>query len=339
MEMRRSNTDIQRAVDQLLSRYTSRTFFVSNDPPVPSFGLPEMVDAISDGILRSEPVIFTYCERLHNTRKGIFPKGITRKRKFTEKEIGTLMGVSGAAVSAKERYTTSMPIRKIDRKDLLQFCTIYDVSPHYLLGLVDDPQRCIVHENGRMIFTPSSIEGDLSQKEIIFPLWFDSAKIILRTRLIFIGLGDNPGLRDLLIHAATKCTGDTQERLLSCFKNWRGVDQSTIEDRLMADLNDDFKSAIRRSLEIDFVEQMPAIGADISIEHWFDENWGILFSSRVFEDARYRDENDYWNLLGYQNFEFLDYIAKISLADGQAKALIEGMLKIDGFAEENYSAK
>lgn len=337
--MRRSNTDVQKAVDQLLSRYTSRTFTVSSDPPEPSFGLPEMIDAISAGILRSEPIIFTYCERLRNTRKGIYPKGITRKQKFTEKEVGALMGVSGAAVSAKERYTTSMPVREINRMDLLQFCTIYNVSPHYLLGLVDGPHKVIVHQNGRMRFTPSSIEGDFSQKELTIPIRFDPSKIILRARLIFVGLGDNPGLRDLLIHAAAKCTGDTQERLLSCFKNWRGFDQSAIEERRMADINDDFKSTIRRSMGIDAFERAPAIDVDITIEQWVTENWGIFYRPSLFENTQYRNENDYWNLLGYQNFEFLDFIAKVSLADKQAKVLIEEMLKMDGFAEETCLSK
>lgn len=329
--MRHSEEDIQRMTEQLLARYTSQTFIFDEDPP---FGLPEMIDAIADTILTDGAAIYAYSQRLYNTRHGIFPPGIQGKGyRFTEKEVGSLMGISGAAVSAKERYTASNPIKRINRNDLLRFCTIYDVSPHYLLGLVDNPSACIVHQESSRTFTPSCIEGETCPRECISPIWFEPVGITSRLRLAFVGLSNNPELRNLLIYAAERCDKNAQDTIQSWLKGWKGMDLSPIEDRKIADSNEDFRVIVRENMGIDLAAPSSAPDGNISIEQWMQDVWGNFCVSQFFDSDRYNTEADFWSVLGYQNFDFLDWIAKVALADQEAKALIMGVLKKDGFVK------
>lgn len=251
-------------------------------------------------IFEDASTIKCFAARLKNAREGIFPRG----KKLTLEEVGNALGISGAAIHKKEKNLE----KKIDRADLLSFSLLFQISPHYLLGLVTDPYGYLL-TNGvteALIlalpkFDPTRYGQQEHTQTITAPMQFVSDTVCTRGQLIlYHTLLDSPDLLQIFSVLAKKPLDD-QQRTLARFSDLSFLHEEYIDDKLLWAASEDFKEKW-----CDFIIQ-PAVQKRHQV---------VSDALATFAD------------LGKRNFDCLDSLARITCVTSSAhKEMIFLLLK------------
>lgn len=270
--------------------------------------LADLIQEIPDAVLENEDTIKIYGERLRTSRNGLRPKEQQNGQGLTLEEVGQNLGISTVMVAAKEGANKKKSLCRIDKDDLLAFCCIYQVSPHYLLGLMDSPaQYKISMGTQQRKGNHNETFDDFSEKSIQeFPFLIPSTAVQSRGQLIIYNLKDNQALLTLLIQLANS-SRNVQQKVLSRFMSSKSIANCQIEEHLVRISTKEFKDAW-----LEFVVFSP--DQDRRIEHM-----------KILEN------------LGKRNFDVLDFIAKIAVCPSETQKMVQSMLEDDKYLSPKKS--
>lgn len=180
-------------------------------------------------IFEDHSTIKCYVKRLHKERERI---GLTLE------EVGNTFGISGVAIHKKESGSG----KKIDPDDLLSFSLLFQVTPHYLVGLVSDPHAYLPTDSVIKALNPDCQSNTPSicdqHKNVTIPMHFPSEAIRIRgQRILYHTLLDNPDLLEVFLHLATS-TFTTQKCTIARFRDLYALHETYIDEALSEDFSE-----------------------------------------------------------------------------------------------------
>lgn len=183
----------------------------------------------SSPIFEDISTIKCYVKRLREERERL---GLTLE------EVGNAFGISGVAIHKKESGSG----KKIDLDDLLSFSLLFQVTPHYLVGLVSDPHAYLPTDSVIKALNPdcqSNTPSICDQHEnVTAPMQFPSKAIRIRgQRILYHTLLDNPDLLEVFLHLATS-TFTTQKCTIARFRDLYALHETCIDEALSKDFGD-----------------------------------------------------------------------------------------------------
>lgn len=304
--MPRSRLEKEKVAQEIIERYADgavtkvENFLVSNQT------LKELIQNLSDDILKDPDIIEIYKKRLRASREGTRPEGFYEEPKLTLEEVGKHLGISTVMVAAKEGANKDKPLVKIDRNDLLCFCMLYQVSPHYLLGLVNHSSEYKIPREQLIPLPNSSRSSEDKQREPSkkctkeFPIMFPSTAVQSRGQIIIYRLKENQEFLQLLIRLA-KASQRVQQIILSRFENSASVTGCQIEKYLAETATEEFRN-----------------------------EWLRFVVSAPNQDQRIEQMKTLAEV-GLRNFDILDFIAKVSVCDTKTQKMVQLVLEDDYF--------
>ena len=240
-----------------------------------------------------------FASLLKDAREGYFPKG----KKLTREEVGNVLGISGTAIQKKE----AGECKKIDKEDLRSFSLLFQVTPHYLVGLVSDSHGYLLTNGVKKALTlhyPDFDPNKYQQEEnahvtLTAPMEFPSEAVCIRGQLILYHmLLDGFDLLQMFLILAERCFED-QKRVLARFADLPFLHKESINNTLLWAASEEFQ------------------------ENWcnFIVQPEVLKQHQILSDALaiFAD-------LGKRNFECLDTLARISCVASPAHKEMIGVL-------------
>ena len=123
--------------------------------------LYEMLTYIPPDFNKKDPKrIKVFAERLRKSREAVVERNAQIKYEYghaiagprycnvtTQKQVAEWLGITEASVSNYENGK----IREIPLKHLVAFYDMFDVTPHYLLGYTDSPEKILAVRKGKLI--------------------------------------------------------------------------------------------------------------------------------------------------------------------------------------------
>jgi len=213
-----------------------------------------------------------YVKRLREERERI---GLTLE------EVGNTFGISGVAIHKKESGSG----KKIDPDDLLSFSLLFQVTPHYLVGLVSDPHAYLPTNSVIKALNPvcQSITSSIcdQHENVTAPMQFPSKTICIRgQRILYHTLLDTPDLLEVFLRLATS-TFTTQKCTIARFRDLYALHETYIDEALSED---------------------------------FSEAWGefILQPDVLKRHQEFSDTLALFETLGTRHFDCLDCLARIA---------------------------
>lgn len=241
-----------------------------------------------------------FASLLKDAREGYFPQ----REKLTLDEVGNVLGISGAAIQKKE----TGKCKKIDKEDLRSFSLLFQVTPHYLVGLVTDPYGYLLTNGVKKALALNYPDFDppKDQKEenayaptLTAPMEYPSEAVRTRGQLILYHmLLDSFDLLQTFLILAKRCF-ENQEKVLVRFADLPFLHQESINNKLSWTASEEFQENW-----CNFIVQ-PAVQKQHQI---------ISKALVIFAD------------LGKRNFECLDTLARISCVTSPAHKEMIGVL-------------
>ena len=273
--------------DKILERYSEGTLPLSKEH------LRSIITAIPDADLKDAEKMAVYIQRINWARRGILPKG----SQLSFEEVGKLLGISGAAVFKKEHSNAP-----IDRNDLLMFCLLYRVSPHYLLGMVPGPYDLIMEPTvlEDLIGNRIGNKEKGSSRLATIPMAFPPAQVQGRAQLIIYNAYNSDDLYSELFQLSAKGFR-IQQRVIARFQDLPVFEDCPIDEMVKQTFSDEFQMEWTRF---------------------------IVFKSEK-EQAHIRKFMERLARLGTRNFACLDTMARVSISSQSIKNAVAVLIKED----------